>query len=64
MKKFLGFLLKLAAALMVMSAVVFAVVAYWDKITEFFAWVRTKVMEKKACCCHSSEFDDYADWEE
>ena len=64
MKKFLGFLLKLAAAFMVMSAVVFAVVAYWDKITSSLCCLKDKLSEKGECCCHPSEFDDYADWDE
>ena len=61
MKKLIVFLLKFAALLAVLAAAAFAVVAYWDKITEVFCWVKGKVTGKKGCVFCSSEFDDFAD---
>ena len=47
------FVLKIVGWSLALAAAVCCVVAYWDKITE-----------KGECCCHPSEFDDYADWDE
>lgn len=40
-----------------------AIIAYWDKIADWFYNLADKVEEKKADCCHASEYDDYDDWE-
>jgi len=64
MKKFLCFMLKLMAVLAVVGAAALAVVAYWDKITELLAGIKSRLAEKKACCSRSPEFEDYQDWAE
>lgn len=59
------FVLKIVAMATAVAAAVCCVIAYWDKISEFFGCAKEKLAEKKACgCCHSSEYDDYADWDE
>ena len=56
--------LKIVALSLGAAAVVCAIIAYWDKIADFFFSLRAKVQEKKVCCCKKpSEYDDYADWE-
>ena len=55
------FVLKIVAAAALVSAVVCAVIAYWDKILELFYTVADKIEEKKANCCCPSEFEDYDD---
>jgi hypothetical protein len=57
------FVLKIIAYSLAMAAFVCAVIAYWDKIAVFFGGVKDKVAEKR-CFCRSSEYDDYADWDE
>lgn len=57
-------ILKAAAVIAAVSAVVCVVVAYWDKIVDGFYAIADKVEEKKANCCFcSSEYDDYDDGE-
>lgn len=58
------FILKIVAVSLAVMAAACCVIAYWDKITEFFGCCRDKLAEKKLCCCHHSEYDDYADWDE
>lgn len=57
------FVLKCVALGLCIGAAVCAVIAYWDKISELFCTVSGKIKEKRACCC-TSEYDDYADFEE
>lgn len=64
MKKVVQFVLKLVALAAALAAVACCVIAYWDKITELFGCARERLAEKRACCCHRSEYDDYADWDE
>ncbi len=56
--------LKIVGWSLAVAAAACCIVAYWDKITEGLTCVKDKFAEKGACCCHSSEFDDYADWDE
>ena len=58
------FVLKIIGFSLALAAVVCCVVAYWDKITSAVSGLKDKVGDKGACCCHPSEFDDYADWDE
>lgn len=57
------FVLKVVAVSLTMAAAVCCVIAYWDKITEFFFRAKSRITEKCACC-RGSEYDDYADWDE
>jgi len=57
--KFLGKLMKVVAVL----GAVCCVVAYWDKIVEAAAGLKAKC-RKSGDCCHTTELDDYADWDE
>lgn len=61
--KIARFVLKIVAVSMTAMAAACCIVAYWDKIAEFFGCAKEKLQEKKSCCCHS-EYDDYADWDE
>ena len=63
MKKFICFVLKMMAVVAVVGAAALAVVAYWDKITELIEKIRSSV-HVEVGGCHSSEFDDYQDWQE
>ena len=58
-------ILKAVAIGLVVGAAVCAVIAYWDKIVDVFYNLADKIEEKRAncCCCGSSEYDDYEDWE-
>ena len=58
------FVLKIVGCSLALAAAICCVVAYWDKLTEMVGGLKCKVSEKGACCCHPSEFDDYADWDE
>lgn len=59
------FVLKIAAAALAAAAAACCVVAYWDKIAEFFGCAKERLEEQRACChCHPSEYDDYADWDD
>lgn len=56
------FVLKIIAAAAAVSALVCAIIAYWDKIMDLFYTISDKIEEKKAdhCFC-SSEYDDFED---
>ena len=58
------FVLKIVAFSLAAATAACCVIAYWDKIVAFFGCAREKLAEKRACCCRSSEYDDYADWDE
>lgn len=58
------FVLKIVGWSLALAAAVCCVVAYWDKITSSLCCLKDKLSEKGECCCHPSEFDDYADWDE
>lgn len=62
MKKTVGFILKIVAAVMALAAVVCAVVAFWDHIMDLFDAIADKVEEKRADRrFQPAEFDDYDD---
>ena len=54
------FVLKVVALSLTTAAVVCAVIAYWDKLTELGQRLSGKLQEKKACIC-KSEYDDYVE---
>lgn len=54
------FVLKVVALSLTAAAVICAVIAYWDKITDATLALCGKVKEKKACLC-KSEYDDYVE---
>lgn len=58
------FVLKIVGWSLAAAAAVCCIVAYWDKITSGFSSLKDRMTDKGACCCHSSEYDDYADWDE
>ena len=58
------FVLKIVGLSLALAAAICCVVAYWDKITSAVCGLKDKVADKGAGCCHPSEFDDYADWDE
>ena len=60
MKKLICALVKLVAALAVISALLYAAVLYWDKIMELLCKVKSALSEKRFCCC-DEESEDYAD---
>ena len=45
---------------MTAAAIICAVIAYWDKLTELAESLCGKMKEKKACIC-KSEYDDYVE---
>lgn len=63
--KLARFVLKIVAAALAAAALACCMVAYWDKIVDFFCAAKGKVAEKaKSChCSYPSEYDDYADWD-
>ena len=61
--KMARFVLKIVAATLAAAATACCIIAYWDKIAAFLGCAREKLAEKTACC-HASEYDDYADWDE
>ena len=61
MKKFFCGIVKFLAVLAVLGAVVYAVVAYWDKIMELVCKVKGLISGKCDDCMEDVEF---ADWEE
>ena len=62
MKKTVGFILKILAAVMALAAVVCAVVAFWDHIMDLFDAIVDKVEERRADrSFQPAEFDDYDD---
>lgn len=56
------FVLKIVAASLALAAVVCCVIGYWDKIVELVETVSDLVNRKRVKL--SSEYEDYADWEE
>jgi hypothetical protein len=60
--KIARFVLKIVALALAAAAAICCVIAFWDKIAACFDSIREKLEEKKCCC--SSEYDDYADWDE
>ena len=54
------FVLKVVAMSLTAAAVICAVIAYWDKLTELAQSICGKVQEKKSCIC-KSEYDDYVE---
>ena len=54
------FVLKVVALSLTAAAVICAIIAYWDKITDVTLTLFGKVKEKKACIC-KSEYDDYVE---
>lgn len=61
--KLARFVLKIVAASLGAAAAVCCIIAYWDKIAGFFGAVQ-ETLHHRRVCCHSSEYDDYADWVE
>lgn len=62
--KIARFILKIVALSLSVAAAACCIVAYWDKIADGFYCIKEKLAEKGSCCCHTSEYDDYADWDE
>ena len=62
MKKFFCWMVKILAVLAMLGAVIYAAVAYWDKIMELVCKVKSLVSGKDCDC--SMEDVDFADWEE
>ncbi|MEG0765283.1 MAG: hypothetical protein RRY65_00955 [Pseudoflavonifractor sp.] len=62
--KAVRFILKVLAVSMTVAAAACCVIAYWDKIAELWCYAKNKLAGKHPCCCHSSEYDDYADFDE
>ena len=62
--KIARFVLKIVGWSLAVAAAACCIVAYWDKIAEFFGCAKEKLAEKKACCCHHSDYDEYADWDD
>lgn len=56
------FVLKIVAAGLAFAAAVCCVIAYWDKITEGILALADHMGRTRRK--HSSEYDDYADWED
>lgn len=60
MKKFFSAMIKLLAVLAVLGAVIYAIVAYWDKVMELVC----KVKGMMSGSDDDMEDVDFADWEE
>ena len=64
MKKLICALVKLVAALAVISALLYAAVLYWDKIMAVVARIKTMLPDAlKMRADGDAEAEDYADWE-
>ena len=64
MKKLICALVKLVAALAVISALLYAAVLYWDKIMAVVARIKTMLPDAlKVRADGDVEAEDYADWE-
>lgn len=61
--KIARFVLKIMALALSVAATACCIIAFWDKIADGFTCVREKIADRRTCC-HSSEYDDYADWDE
>jgi hypothetical protein len=57
------FVLKIVALALAAAALACAIIAYWDRIADFFGGIQDKLEENRHFCRHS-EYDDYADWDE
>ena len=64
MMKAARFVLKIVAVCMAAAAVACAVVAYWDKIVDFFYAIADRLEEKKADRKFAAESDDFADFDD
>lgn len=62
MKKYFCWMVKILAALAMLGAVIYAAVAYWDKIMELVCKVKSAISGSDCDCC--MEDVDFADWEE
>ena len=62
MKDCFVFLAKLFSLLLALSAAVYFVVTYWDKISDFLTITKQKVSAVAGSCC-GSDYEDYADWD-
>ncbi len=62
MKKFFCGMVKFLTVLAALGAVIYAVVAYWDKIMELVCKVRGLASGDECDC--AMEDVDFADWEE
>lgn len=60
MKKIIACLLRLFVALAALAAAAWAVVTYWDSITELLAGVREKLCPCRSgsCACEDDDFVD------
>ncbi len=58
--KLARFVLKVVAASLGAAALLCCIIAYWDKLSGCVCSVRNKFGTGGSC--HSSEYDDYADW--
>lgn len=54
------FVLKFVALGLSIASAVCLIIAFWDKIMDFFDNVADKIEEKKSACL-DPEFEDYAD---
>nr|WP_300169405.1 hypothetical protein [uncultured Flavonifractor sp.] len=61
MKSFFSAIIKLLAVLAVLGAVIYAVVAYWDKVMELVCKMKSLVSGRSDDDLEDMEF---ADWEE
>ena len=55
------FILKLVALGLSVATAAYLIIAYWDKIVDFFYSISDKIEEKRATCLCKDEFEDYAD---
>lgn len=64
--KFVRSFLQVLLILSVVATATLSVIAYWEKIVQMFDYIRNKIDEKRTgyCFCDTSEYDDYADWDE
>ena len=58
------FVLKIVGWSLALAAAICCVVAYWDKLTSGLCSLKDKVSDRREHCCHPSDFDAYADWDE
>jgi len=61
--KIARFILKWVALGLCIAAAVCTIIAYWDKIMNVFHTLAGKFAKKSVVCC-SSEYEDYADYED
>ena len=62
------FVLKVVATALAVSAVVCAVIAFWDQIMDCIGKVvnrlRCRRQYAEGCCIPAAEDEDYSDWDE